>query len=223
MANEVTPPAQAPSDAVGTTIATAPLAGTPISESPKTPAEGAAAPVVGDKGGEKPNEPAKETPAAAPLVPEKYELKLAAGALLDQTRVDDIAAYAKQNGLSQEQAQGLLDREQSAVASFAQNQQTQIKQTTDAWLESVKSDKEIGGDKFNENVEMAKRVITKFGTDDFKQQLDKTGLGNHPELIRVFSRVGKAMSEDQLVLPGAKTKAPAKDLADRIYPTTKEN
>ncbi|MEI6907818.1 peptidase, partial [Klebsiella pneumoniae] len=38
-----------------------------------------------------------------------------------------------------------------------------------------------------------------FGTPELKEYLNGTGLGNHPELVKAFIKVGKAMSEDGMV------------------------
>ena len=64
------------------------------------------------------------------------------------------------------------------------------------WVESSKSDKEIGGDNYDLKVEKAKRAISTFGTPELKEALEQTRMGNHPELIRVFARIGEKITED---------------------------
>lgn len=172
---------------------------------------------------EKPTEPPKQEEVKdAPKpegkqVPDKYELKLPDGALIDPKRVDEIAAFAKAQGLSNEQAQGILERENGAVSSFVQNQNETIKAKTESWVSEVKADKELGGDNFPQTVEAAKRAVDKFATPDFKKHLEETGLGNHPELVRVFARIGKAMSDDSSVFPNAQTGG-KKSIEDIFYP-----
>lgn len=163
-----------------------------------------------------PEEPAK------PVVPEKYELKLPEGSKLEATHVEKIATYAKERGLSQEDAQKELDRDHLTVSDYVNKQQEYLKQTQSAWVQMAKSDKEIGGQGFDKNLESAKRVVNRFGTDAFKRELDATGLGNHPELIRVFSRIGKMMSEDQLVIPGSQQTTGKKALEDIFYGSSKK-
>ena len=63
----------------------------------------------------------------------------------------------------------------------------------------MKNDKELGGDNFQHTAEMAKRVMDKFGSDRLKQDLNSTGLGNNPELVRLLVNMGKSMSEDKFV------------------------
>lgn len=206
-----------------------------MAEEPKTPpaqetpkAEAEKAPVVPLE--EKLYADSKEAPAKAapppekPVVPEKYELKKPDGSLLGDKAVETISSYAKEKGLSNEQAQSLLERESSAVKSFFEEQQTKHNQQVDAWVGEVKADKEIGGEGYKQNVELASRVIKRFGSESLVKQLNETGFGNHPELVRVFARIGKSMTSDQLVVGGG-TPAPKREMADRFYgsTTSKEN
>lgn len=66
----------------------------------------------------------------------------------------------------------------------------------DLWAKQATRDKEYGGRKFNKSIELARRVVQKYCSDDCKALLDETGLGNHPEIIRMFYRIGKAMTGD---------------------------
>jgi hypothetical protein len=136
-------------------------------------------------------------------VPEKYDLKIPEGSLLEASAVEKIAAYAKEQGLSQKQAEALLERENQAVADFAQGQTKQLEQKREEWLKTAQVDPEFGGTEFPKNVEIAKRVINRFGSDSFKAALNESGLGNHPELVRFCWRLGKAMTDDELIVPGA--------------------
>lgn len=70
---------------------------------------------------------------------------------------------------------------------------------TEEWAATVKADKEIGGDKLTANLGVAQRALDTFGTPELKEYLNGTGLGNHPELVKAFIKVGKAMSEDGMV------------------------
>lgn len=150
------------------------------------------------------------------VVPEKYDLKLPEGSLLDAKAIEEISSFAKEKGLSNEQAQAILERENGAVSNFASKQQQDLKEKPTAWLSEAQSDKEIGGEAFAKNAEVAKRVVDKFGSEAFKKTLNDTGLGNHPELVRVFYRIGKMMSDDQFIVPGAQTGA-KKSIEDVFY------
>jgi hypothetical protein len=154
--------------------------------------------------------------------PTEIILKLPEGSKLNAKHVDEIAAFAKERGLSQEAAQAVLERE-SKLASDAEKAQAEHMTTiTNEWYESAKADKEIGGEAFPKHAELAKRVVEKFGSKEFKDELSRTGLGNHPELVRVFVRIGKAMSDDQFVQPGSAQSSEKKDLATKFYGSDKK-
>jgi hypothetical protein len=109
-----------------------------------------------------------------------------------------------------------LNRENDLVKTFVEGEKAKLAKEQKAWVDESKNDTEIGGDKFAASAEMAKRVVQRFGTDAFKKALNDSGLGNHPELVRVFVRIGRAMTEDQLVLPsGNPTKQ--RSAADVLY------
>lgn len=149
-------------------------------------------------------------------VPEKYELKTPEGSKLSAQDVEEIASYCKERGFSQEQAQAQIERESKLKENFEKQSLAQLESATQEWMETAKADKEIGGEEFPRSAELAKRVVSRFGTPEFKKELERTGLGNHPELVRVFVRIGKAMSDDQLVLPGSQTQQPV-DIAEKFY------
>lgn len=139
------------------------------------------------------------------VVPEKYDLKLPEKSHLQASDVDKIAVYAKERGLSNDQAQELLNRENEAVGNFITSEQSRLEELTQKeWVSQIRADKEIGGDGYAKNIEMAKRVVSKFADQKLIDELESTGFGNHPELVRMLVRVGKQMSEDSLVLPGAR-------------------
>ena len=149
-------------------------------------------------------------------VPEKYDLKLPDNSLLQAESIEAISQYAKEKGLSNAQAQELLERENSAVTSFAKTQQDLFVEQVESWKSAASKDPEIGGDKFNENVELAKRALETYGSPEFSKQLNETGFGNHPELIRMFAKVGRSIHDDNL-LGGDASKNNKKSFADRFY------
>lgn len=152
----------------------------------------------------------------------EIKLKLPEGSLLDAKAVEDVSAFAKANGLAPEKAQALLERESKLVATKAEEQTSQWNKITSGWIDVAKADKEIGGESFGKNVELAKRVIEKFATAEFKKELVDSGYGNYPELIRFVHRIGKAMSADTWVQAGA-VPPPQKSAAEVFYgPDKKE-
>jgi hypothetical protein len=171
-------------------------------------------------------EPAKETQeqktVAESKVPEKYELKIPEGSDLDADAVERISSFAKEKGLTNDQAQELLNREHEAVQGFKSNQMQLIETKKLQWVEQLKTDKELGGENFAKSVEESSRVIKKYFPESFQKELEKTGLGNYPDLVRGFARIGKAMANDTLVTSGAQSGG-KKAMEDYFYKPESEN
>ncbi len=159
--------------------------------------------------------PSDKTPAVK-VVPEKYDIKLKEGSKLDAAHIEQVSKYAKENGLSNDEAQVLLDRESSAVGSYHERLSTIVNEKRAQWVENGKSDKEIGGDNYKQSVALANRVITKFGSEALVKELVDSGFGDHHEILRVFARIGKAIGEDKLVMPGSQP-AGKKTMAEKFY------
>lgn len=141
------------------------------------------------------------TPAGAP---EAYTFTAPEGLALDDAVIADFSRVAKELNLTQDAAQKLVSELAPKLAEQTLAAQTQAYQAqVESWLTATKSDKEIGGDKLNENLAVAKKALDAFGTPELRKYLDDTGLGNHPEIVRAFYKVGQAISEDRMVPSGA--------------------
>ena len=92
-----------------------------------------------------------------------------------------------------------MDAYPKILAGVQQRQAEAWQAQTEQWAADVKADKEIGGDKLTANLSSAQRALDQFGTPELKEYLNTTGLGNHPDLVKTFVKIGKAMSEDGMV------------------------
>lgn len=154
-------------------------------------------PADGDKPEEKKPDDKEQKPEGAP---EKYEFKPAEGQELDTAALEQFEPIARELNLTNEQAQKMVDLYGTKIMPMVQQQQAEAWQkTTEQWAADVKADKEIGGDKLTGNLSAAQRALAQFGNPELKEYLEVTGLGNHPELVKAFVKVGKAMSEDGMV------------------------
>lgn len=94
-------------------------------------------------------------------------------------------------------------------------------QTRTQWAKDAMADPEIGGGqaKLNQNLATAAKALDRFGTPALREMLDETGIGNHPELIRAWAKVGKAISEDSFHRSdGTAQERVARE--DKFYPAT---
>lgn len=152
--------------------------------------------------------------APAPEVPDTYELQMPEGLEPDAALLAKATPLFKELKLTGEQAQKLSDLYAGKLAETRKAQLDAWNGLLDGWREAARTDPEIGGARFAENVGAAKTALDRFGTPELKKALDEYGLGNHPELVRFCCRVGKALGEDRLVdgKPGGGTVDPAKVL-----------
>ncbi len=156
------------------------------------------------EGDNKPADAAK--PAGAP---EAYTpFTMPEGIEADADLMTGFAATAKELGLSQEQAQKLVDLQVKSAQGQDTSRRESIEQAitkqSEAWVNELKADPELGGEKFNATVATAAKAMQSFGTPELRALLNESGLGNNPELVKLFHRIGASISEDSMVLPGNK-------------------
>jgi len=143
-----------------------------------------------DKGGEEEGDEKSE-------VPEKYDLKLSEDSILDASRLDEIASIAREQGLSNEAAQDLVDIEEGAVDAHILSLEAQADATHKEWETTIKEDKELGGEHLTETKELCARVVETFGNDELAEMLEATNLEAHPGWVRFAAKIGKMMSDDK--------------------------
>lgn len=131
--------------------------------------------------------------------PESYNFTAPEGKEFDDRVLTEFSAVAKDLNLTQEAAQQMLDRIGPALEA---RNAARISEAAAEWAENSMADKEFGGAAVEQNLAMAKKALDTFGTPELRDLLNETGLGNHPEIIRVLYRAGKAISEDTFVAGG---------------------
>jgi hypothetical protein len=181
--------------------------------------EAAAEPAASEEkpAAEKTEETKTDEPVTGP--PEKYELKLPENSRLDASEVEKAAAYAKAQGFSQEQAQQYLATRSEAVSDYMGKLTQDFEHESNKWIDKVKADKEIGGEKLNENLETVKRYFDKYGSKEFVEFIEQIPYRNHPELVRFFVKAAKdsKIMEDKLVMPSGQSAPMKKSRADILY------
>lgn len=170
-------------------------------------------------------EGAKEGGADTNGAPETYaDFTMPEGVVMDPALGTDLTALAKELNLPQDKAQKLVDIGVKQAQAFATAMETSVNAAKTQWLGEVRADPEIGGAKLTENMVIAKRAVVAFGTPALVGLLNQTGLSQHPEMLRLLTRVGAAISEDTLVDGGgspAGGKPAVRDHAKRLYPGMK--
>lgn len=158
-------------------------------------------------------------------VPEKYDLKPPEGMQLDEVLLGEFEPLAKELKLTNDGAQKLVETMMpKVVARVVEQQQAAWEQTLESWVGEINADKEIGGDNLKATKEAAEKALARFGSKDLTAMLGYRtaenpkglGLGNHPELVRVFAKIGKAMSEDTFHNSNSNASG-VKDAADVMF------
>lgn len=180
-----------------------------------TPEERAAKKTADDKAAADKAEADKK--AAAQKAPEKYEpFKTPEGVKLDEKLSTKLQAVAKELNLTQEQAQKLADLGVEHGQLLQDTLKSELTKAAAGWAEQSRADKEFGGDKFDENLGVAKKGFAQFGTPELGKLLKESGLGNHPEVLRMNYRIGKALADDKFV-QGRDGTGSSKSIEDRLY------
>lgn len=151
---------------------------------------------------------------------EKYELKNPGGSKQDAKLINAFSEAAQEIGLSQEAAQKFLDKMAPILSEHLSEQAREVQK---GWHTSSAADKEFGGEKLKENLAIATKALDHLDsiprgekTTPLRTLLQETGLGSHPELVRLLIRAGKAIRGDK---SGGKSNA---DATSVLYDNTKE-
>lgn len=166
---------------------------------------------TGDKAGE-----------SGDAAPESYaDFELPEGMELDATALDKALPMFKELGLTQEQAQKVVGLYADQIQAGRKAQDEAFSQLMDDWRTKSMSDKEFGGDKFEQNIAIANSALQKFGTPELMQLMKDHGVGNHPEMIRFMLKVGRLTQEDN---PGSSVgpSSPERDRVDMLYPNARK-
>jgi len=161
-------------------------------------------------------------------VPEKYDLvvtiKDEAGAdvpvEIDSVLLGKADPVLREVGLSNAQANKLaplvFDIQQRALDL----QTAEFDGVKADWAKAAQADPELGGRNWKETEALAARALDTFGApkgSPVRQLLDDSGLGNHPEIIRLFREIGKRLTEDGNP-PSAPGKPVVKSREEVLYP-----
>jgi hypothetical protein len=166
-----------------------------------------------DKGG------AADDTIVEPVAPDAYDLALPEKDSPFETA--DLTLYierAKRLGLTQKQAQTLVNTEAADITAA----NTQL-------IADLKADKELGGDKLDASLAMAKQgrdaVLQGLPEDERNTILGwlsdpKLKIGNHKALVRMFANIGKLLQEDK---PATNTgsRGESRDAASVLWPDKK--
>lgn len=182
-------------------------------------------PIDTTKPGEAPK--ADETPKpaetvvepAAPLTMES--IKLPEGFEVDpetSTKFLDILNDDKMTPA--ERAQALVDLQSGMIAKVVASAQEAFATQQTEWIDEVKKDSEIGGEKLAPTLGQIAKLVVQYGSPELKQVFDTTGAGNNIHVIKFLSKIAGDLGEGGPV-SGSPPVTQA-SLAERMYPSMKK-
>lgn len=194
---------------------------TPAADQAAGPKDGAPTDAPADGNAPDAGDKAKDTPR------EYVDFTMPEGLTLDKALADKATPLFQEAGLSQEQAQKMVDL-------YAEQMKAQTQANMDAWVgmnktnaDALRADAEIGGAVLKQSLADGWRMVEKFGSPLLAKSIREPGaegtdpilsaLGNHPEFARLLVRMSKAIAEDKPVVGGAGG-GPETNMAKRMYP-----
>lgn len=125
-----------------------------------------------------------------------YKLSLPKEASMDQEFAGVFAQKAHELGILPQQAQELLNH----FESLNQNAIQTLKKAQEGELtESVGKLQKEWGAAFDEKLNAARQAVSHFADKETMDYLDKSGLTNDTQLVRLFAKVSEVLKEDGLI------------------------
>lgn len=204
--NSNQPVAQEP--AAAAPIAAAPPEGQPSVQPASDPAAAALAaaalPATTDLAAAKPLEG-----QPAPTIPDAYSIQTPAGVELNSSVIQALTPTFKDLKLSNEAANKL-------TTTFIEFAASEAKANSQRDMDALMKDPEVGGMNYGRTTARVDAALRAFTEPSFRVLLETKGLANNLEFVRVFERIGRAMTADTSAR-GSPTGAQELSTADKIY------
>ena len=143
-----------------------------------------------------------------PVDPATYE-----NAPFDSAQLAAFKQLADELHLGPEQVEKILAFETSRAEQDMQKAKEEKHQQSIAWANQTRA---LYGAGLEQEIVFALRAANAFGGPELRELLEKTGLGNHPVIIRTLSGIGRTISEDASL--GGQPSAPQdKTFAEALY------
>ncbi len=113
---------------------------------------------------------------------------------LDKEFFDDFRKTAHGAGILPDQAQKVFDWYVRSAEEAGKRDEDKF---TSNQKESLHKLQQEWGGAYDEKIKRAQAAVGHFGDDKLVSFLDDSGLGNNPNLIKAFSKIGDSLSEDQ--------------------------
>lgn len=154
-----------------------------------------------------------------------YEIKFSEGFTPDAELLEEFVSLAKEAKLPGEAVQKIAGLSEKMMQRVFESQVEALNTRVDEWEKAVKADKDLGGDKLEQSLAVAKKAFDAVVPEPLKPLFERfdreknpqgQGLGSHPDVIRMFIEIGKSISEDNRVV-GATNSPGKRTHEERLY------
>lgn len=125
-----------------------------------------------------------------------YKLEAAKDSVLSKDFAPALAQKAHELGIMPQQAQQMMawfeDLNKNAMAEMTKSQETSL-------AENIAGLKKEWGAAFDDKLNDARNALKHFGDQEVLQHLERTGLANDTQLVRLFSKVAEVLKEDGII------------------------
>lgn len=163
----------------------------------------------------------KPEDAGAEKAPEKYDLKIPEGSKLKVTATERIARIAREQGLTNSEAQQLLVQEHEAVSVYEKEQNEELSRTKANWKKELETDPDVGGAKLKENSEDVRRGLEANFSKETIAFIDTLELGNNKHLFKDLLKLGRKLKDDKIDSGKKNTSTTRKSVEEVFYGATK--
>ena len=151
---------------------------------------------------------------------------------LEGQDLTDFKSFAKEQDLTQEQAQKVLDFAGPKLHAMVEQPYKAWNELQAKWQAEVKSDPEIGGTKYEQSVKEAGNVFVPGESNPFvgsdgeavslREALNATGAGNNPAIVKLFVKMGRLLAEPGHLRGKPVSQSRQDALLNSLYPTMGE-
>lgn len=112
--------------------------------------------------------------------------------------LDGFREWAHNLGFTNDQALGVLSELNDQAVSSREQETVDYERQQQEGVEALR--REWPKETYDEELDFSRRGFSQFATKEDLEFMDSSGLGNHPNVIKLFNRIGKAMSEAGVVV-----------------------
>lgn len=136
---------------------------------------------------------AEPTPPPEPLTAES--LTFPEGVQINEELRDKFLGWVNERHLSADDANTLVALQADVMKAASERNSALWDEQVGEWKKATEALPEIGGAKLPETLGEIRKMLDTYGTPELEAALDLTGLGNHPELVKLFHRIAVDLGE----------------------------